>query len=166
MAIKKIRIIGDPVLREKCSDIEKIDKALLNLAEDMVDTLNERGGVGLSAPQIGVNKNVIIINLEDKFETYINPEIESLTDEEIEEEEGCLSIYAIQGFKVKRYPKVKVKAMDLRGNKITITASDLLARIFQHEIDHLNGILFIDHLNPKSRRDLLVEISRTESEQK
>ena len=166
MAIKKIRKIGDPVLREKCSDIEKIDKAVLNLVEDMVDTLSERGGVGLSAPQLGISKNIIIVNLEDKFETYINPGIKALSKEETEEDEGCLSIYAIQGFKVKRCPKVKVKATDLRGNIVTVTANDLLARVFQHEIDHLNGILFIDHLDPKSRRELLAEISRTESEKK
>ncbi len=164
MAVRKIRKIGDPVLREKCSEIEKIDKSILGLANDMIDTLAERGGVGLAAPQIGVSKKVIIINLGDKIEAYINPEVEILEDEEIDEEEGCLSIYAIQGFKVKRCSKIKVTATDLRGNKVAMTASDLPARIFQHEIDHLNGILFIDHLDPQSRKDLLVEIGREESE--
>ena len=164
MAVKKIRKIGDPVLREKCSDVEKIDKSMLALANDMIDTLAERGGVGLAAPQIGVSKKVIIINLEDKIETYINPEIEILEGEKTEEEEGCLSIYAIQGFKVKRCSKIKVTASDLRGNKLAITATDLPARIFQHEIDHLNGILYIDHLDPQSRRDLLAEINMAESE--
>ncbi len=164
MAVKKIRKIGDPVLREKCSDVEKIDKSMLALANDMIDTLAERGGVGLAAPQIGVSKKVIIVNFEDKIETYINPEIEILEDEEMEEEEGCLSIFAIQGFKVKRCSKIKVKAKNLRGNRITITATDLPARVFQHEIDHLNGILYIDHLDPQSRRDLLIEINRAESE--
>ncbi len=164
MAVKKIRKIGDPVLREKCSDVEKIDKSMLALANDMIDTLAERGGVGLAAPQIGVSKKVIIVNFEDKIETYINPEIEILEDEKMEEEEGCLSIFAIQGFKVKRCSKIKVKAKNLRGNRITITATDLPARVFQHEIDHLNGILYIDHLDPQSRRDLLIEINRAESE--
>ncbi len=166
MAIKKIRKIGDPVLREKSTNIEKIDKGVLTLVEDMVDTLNQRGGVGLSAPQIGVSKNIIIIYFEEKFETYINPVVEALTDEKIEEEEGCLSIYAIQGFKVKRFQKIKVTATNLRGKKVTITASDLMSRIFQHEIDHLSGILFIDLLDRKSRRELLSEISRTESGKK
>ena len=165
MAVKKIRKIGDPVLREKCTDIEKIDKGVLALAEDLVDTLNDRGGVGLSAPQLGVSKNVIIINLEDKFETYINPVIKIMTEEVIEEEEGCLSIYAIQGFKVKRWQKIKVTATDLRGKKVTIDASDMMSRIFQHEIDHLEGILFIDLLDQKSRRELLAEITKTESGQ-
>ena len=165
MAVKKIRKIGDPVLREKCSDIGKIDKSMLDLANDMIDTLSEKGGVGLAAPQIGVSKKVIVINLDDKIETYINPEIEILEDEKIEEEEGCLSVYSKQGFKVKTCLKIKVKAKDLRGNRVTITASDLPARIFQHEIDHLNGILFIDHLEPQSKRDLLAEISSEESGQ-
>ena len=105
-----------------------------------------------------------IKNLEDKIETYINPEIEILEGEKTEEEEGCLSIYAIQGFKVKRCLKIKVTASDLRGNKLAITATDLPARIFQHEIDHLNGILYIDHLDPQSKRDLLAEINMAESE--
>ncbi len=159
MAIKKIRKIGDPFLRGKSKNVGKIDSKLLGLVNDMIDTLNNEGGVGLSAPQIGITRRVIIVNFDDKIRTFINPEIEVLDDKKIESDEGCLSIYSIKGFCVKRFPRVKVKAKDLEGNDITLVAEDLLARIFQHEIDHLNGILYIDHLDPKSKRELLSKIN-------
>jgi len=159
MAVKKIRKIGDPVLREKSKNVGKIDSKLLELVNDMIDTLNNKGGVGLAAPQIGITRRVIIVNFDDKIRTFINPVIEVLDDKKIESDEGCMSIYSIKGFCVKRFPRVKVKAKDLEGNDITLVAEDLLARIFQHEIDHLNGILYIDHLDRKSKRELLSKIN-------
>jgi len=159
MAVKKIRKIGDPVLREKSKNVGKIDSKLLELVNDMIDTLNNEGGVGLAAPQIGITRRVIIVNFDDKIRTFINPVIEVLDDKKIESDEGCMSIYSIKGFCVKRFPRVRVKAKDLEGNDITLVAEDLLARIFQHEIDHLNGILYIDHLNRKSKRELLSKIN-------
>ena len=159
MAVKKIRKIGDPVLREKSKNVGKIDSKLLELVNDMIDTLNSEGGVGLAAPQIGITRRVIIVNFDDKIRTFINPVIEVLDDKKIESDEGCLSIYSIKGFCVKRFPRVKVKAKDLEGNDITLVAEDLLARIFQHEIDHLNGIMYVDHLDRKSKRELLSKIN-------
>lgn len=159
MAVKKIRKIGDPSLREKSKNVGKIDRKLLGLVNDMIDTLNNEGGVGLAAPQIGITRRVIIVNFDDKIRTFINPVIEVLDDKKIESDEGCMSIYSIKGFCVKRFPRVKVKAKDLEGNDITLVAEDLLARIFQHEIDHLNGILYIDHLDRKSKRELLSKIN-------
>ena len=116
MAIKKVRKIGDPVLREASSNIEKIDKPVLGLVRDMLDTLEKEGGVGLAAPQIGITKRIIIVRYEDKVETYINPEIEVIENKRIEGDEGCLSIYSIQGFQVKRHPKIKIRAMNIKGN--------------------------------------------------
>ena len=159
MAVKKIRKIGDPVLREKSRSVEKIDSKLLELVKDMVDTLNSEGGVGLAAPQIGITRRVIIVNLDDKIQAFINPVIEALDNKKIESDEGCLSIYSIQGFCVKRFSRIKVKAKDLKGNDVTLIVEDLLARIFQHEIDHLNGIIYIDHLDRKSKRELLSKIN-------
>ncbi|MBA7566806.1 Peptide deformylase [subsurface metagenome] len=159
MAVKKIRKIGDPVLREKSRSVEKIDSKLLKLVKDMIDTLNNEGGVGLAAPQIGITRRVIIVNFDDKIQTFINPVIEVLDNKKIESDEGCMSVYSINGFCVKRFPRVKVKAKDPEGNDITLVAEDLLARIFQHEIDHLNGILYIDHLDRKSKRELLSKIN-------
>ncbi|MFC2145534.1 peptide deformylase, partial [Actinomycetota bacterium] len=139
MAIKKIRKIGDPVLRETSSNVEDIDKSVLGLVSDMLDTLEGEGGVGLAAPQIGITKRIIVVRYEDKIDTYINPEIESLENKKIKEDEGCLSIYSIQGFQVKRYPKIKMKATNIKGNTEEFIAEDLLARVIQHEVDHLNG---------------------------
>jgi len=159
MAIKKVRKIGDPVLRETSSSVGEINKSVLGLVSDMLDTLEDEGGVGLAAPQIGITKRVIIVRYEDKVETYINPEIEVLENKKFEDDEGCLSIYSIQGFQVKRYPKIKIRATNLKGNTEEFIAEDLLARVIQHEVDHLNGILFIDHLNAASRRELLEKIN-------
>jgi len=159
VAVKEIRKIGDPVLREKSKDVEKIDSKLKNLVKDMIDTLKEEGGVGLAAPQIGITRRVFIVTLDDKFKAFVNPEIRVLGKGKIDSIEGCLSIYSIKDFCVKRFSKVEVKAKDLKGNDIKVVVEDLLARIFQHEIDHLNGILYIDRLDRKSKRELLAKIN-------
>jgi len=166
MAIRKIRKIGDPVLRETSSNVADIDKSVLGLVSDMLDTLENEGGVGLAAPQIGITKRIIIVRYEDKVDTYINPEIEALENKKVEEDEGCLSIYSIQGFQVKRYPKIKIKATNVKGNTEEFIIEDLLARVIQHEMDHLNGIMFIDHLGAASRRELLEKINEIKSKQK
>ncbi len=116
MAIRKVRKIGDPVLRETSNNVEKIDKPVLDLVSDMLDTLEEEGGVGLAAPQIGITKRIILVRYEDKVETYINPEIEIIENKRIEGDEGCLSIYSIQGFQVKRYPRIKIRTTNIKGN--------------------------------------------------
>lgn len=159
MAIRKVRKIGDPVLRETSSNIGKIDKPVLDLVSDMLDTLEEEGGVGLAAPQIGITKRIILVRYEDKVETYINPEIEIIENKRIEGDEGCLSIYSIQGFQVKRYPRIKIRTTNIKGNTEEFIAEDLLARVIQHEVDHLDGIMFIDHLDKASRRELLEKIN-------
>lgn len=164
MAVRKIRKIGDPVLREKSIEIKTIDKNILKLAKDMIDTLTkgEVEGVGLAAPQIGVAKRLIVVNFEDKINTLVNPEIEVLDDTEIEDEEGCLSLYSIK-CNIKRLKRIRIRATNLEGKTVDIEASDLLARIFQHEVDHLNGILIIDHLDRKSKMELLTKINEISS---
>lgn len=161
MAVKQIRKIGDPVLREKSREIETIDKNILKVAEDMIDTVSDGdiSGVGLAAPQIGILKRIIIVYLGEKFETFINPEFKILDNEMIEEEEGCLSVYSIKT-EVKRPRKIKVKAKNLKGEIVELEVEEIMARVFMHEIDHLNGILFIDHLNPKARKDFLSKVNR------
>jgi len=163
MAIRKVRKIGDPVLRETSSNIDKIDKPVLDLVSDMLDTLEGEGGVGLAAPQIGITKRIILVRYEDKVETYINPEIEVIENKRIEGDEGCLSIYSIQGFQVKRYPRIKIRTTNIKGNTEEFIAEDLLARVIQHEVDHLDGIMFIDHLDAASRRELLEKINEIKS---
>ena len=158
MAVKNVRKIGDPVLRESSKDVEKIDKTVLDLVKDMLDTLQDEGGVGLAAPQIGITRRIVLIRFEDKVETYVNPELEVLDDDLVEGDEGCLSIYSIQGFQVKRSPRIKVKAINIKGEPVEFIAEDMLARILQHEVDHLNGVLFIDHLDADSRMELLKKV--------
>lgn len=162
MARRKIRTFGDPVLRGKCKKIVKLDKSLINLIKDMTDSINEgyQPGVGLAAPQIGISKRVIIINYDDEIRAFINPEIEILEEEVEEDEEGCLSVPGIKEM-VNRHKKVKIKAQDIKGNDIEIVAEGFLARVFQHELDHLEGLLFIDRLDKKKKRELISKMHDT-----
>ena len=161
MAVKKIRKIGDPALREKSKRVEAIDKTLLALVEDMIDTVSDEdvAGVGLAAPQIGVLKRVIVVFTGEKFETFINPEITVLDEKMTSEDEGCLSVYSVKT-SVSRPKKILFKAMNLKNETVTIEAEDIAARIFLHEVDHLNGVLFIDHLEPSDRKEFLSKINR------
>jgi len=154
MAIRAIRTYLDPVLRVKTGRVEKIDNSLDQLIQDMIETMHAAPGVGLAANQIGVSLQLAVIDLSSREDdeqrhplmVIINPEILSL-EGTVVEEEGCLSIpdYAE---KVKRASKVRVRAQDLTGKSFEITAEGLLAKALQHEIDHLNGVLFIDRLSP------------------
>jgi peptide deformylase len=154
MAIREIRKYPDPVLRQKTGRVETIDSMIKRLIEDMVETMHDAPGVGLAANQVGVPLQVAVIDLstrEDPVRRHpllviINPEVLSQEGSVIEEE-GCLSIpeYAE---KVKRAQKVKVRALDRDGKSFEIEAEGLLAKALQHEIDHLNGLLFVDRLSP------------------
>jgi len=159
MAVKEVRKIGDPVLREKSKKVKKIDESVMQLVRDLTDTLKETGGVGMAAPQIGITRRVFIVNVDNKIHVFINPEIEVLDDQKIRSDEGCLSIYSIKDFNVKRFSKVKVRAKNLKWKDVEVVAEGLLARIFQHEIDHLNGVLFMDHLDRKSKQELLSRVN-------
>lgn len=142
MAVRIIRKFDDEVLRCKAKEIKKIDESIKKLITDMVDTMYEAEGVGLAAPQIGILKKVAVIDVGDGIMYLINPVIIEEEGEEINVE-GCLSFPGVFG-EVKRAAKVVVEAQDLTGEKQIIKGSGLLARALQHEIDHLNGIVFID----------------------
>ena len=143
MAIRNLRYEGDEILTKKSRPIEVIDDRIKELAEDMFDTMHKWDGLGLAGVQVGVLKRIIVIDLYDGVSKFclINPEIVELSDELMEVEEGCLS-FPNQFGKVVRHKKVKVKALDLDGKKVTLEAEDLLAQALQHEIDHLDGELF------------------------
>jgi len=159
MAVKTIKKLGDPVLRKTSEKVEKIDRGILELVKDMKDTVNsdEYTAVGLAAVQIGVLKRVVVVKLE-KTEVFINPEITILDNSQEEMHEGCLSLYSI-GCMLKRPKKVHVTAQNLKGKQISFDAEGMLARIFLHEVDHLNGKLFIDYLDSESKRELMLKIS-------
>ena len=144
MAIRQIRIKGDEVLRKKCRVIEKIDDRLLVLIEDMLDTMYEAEGVGLAGPQVGILKRVAVIDIGEGPIVLINPEIIESRGAYIDSE-GCLSIPNEQGY-VERPEYVKVKALNERGESIIVEGEDFLAKAICHELDHLDGILYIDKL--------------------
>jgi peptide deformylase len=142
MGIRMIVKHPDPVLREKCKAVKKFTPNLHKLLDDMAETMYEAEGVGLAAPQVGITKRVVVIDVGDGIIEMINPEIIEKKDEQFGPE-GCLSIPGLLG-DVRRAKWVKAKALDRHGNEITVEGEDLLARAIQHEIDHLNGVLFID----------------------
>jgi peptide deformylase len=142
MALRQIRKDGDDVLRKKSKIVKEITPSVLTLLDDMVETMYEEEGVGLAAPQVGILKRIVVIDVGDGIIELINPEIIEEDGEQVGAE-GCLSIPGLSG-EVKRPEKVKVKALNRNGDEIVLEGEGLLAVAFCHEIDHLNGILFTD----------------------
>ena len=151
MAIRDIVKIGQPVLRQRAAKVNRFGSGLKTLIDDMVETMRAAPGIGLAAPQIGVPERVIVVEIPEdekipgsgKLYTLINPEIVKASRDEVLGEEGCLSIPNLVG-DVWRAQWLTVKGLDVEGKEIRIKATDWLARAFQHEIDHLNGRLFVD----------------------
>lgn len=148
MAIRNIREDGDEILRKKCRTVEVVDNKIKQLVEDMLETMYKYNGVGLAAPQVGVLKRVVVIDIDDGNGPYvlINPEIIKKKGEQ-EVEEGCLSFPNKFG-KIIRPAEVTVKAWDIDGKEYKIKAKELLAQAISHEVDHLDGILFVDKVIP------------------
>jgi peptide deformylase len=151
MAIREITTFPDNVLRKETETVKEFNHNLKDLVDDMIETMREAPGVGLAAPQIGVSKRVVVIefgNEEDEtipkqLFVLVNPEIVKKSGEMVKGMEGCLSVPGLVG-EVERADVVTVRAQNLKGAKIKIRAQGWLARIFQHEIDHINGILYTD----------------------
>ena len=146
MAIRNIRISTDEVLRKKCKEVKEITPNLLTLLDDMADTMYEANGVGLAAPQVGILKRAVVIDIGEGLVELINPVILETSGSQTDDE-GCLSVpgkYA----PVERPNYVKAKAMDRDGNEFIIEGEELMARALCHEIDHLDGILYIDKALP------------------
>jgi len=151
MAILPIRTLPDPVLRQKAKKVSSIDRSVQRLIDDMLETMHETPGrVGLAAPQVGVSLRVIVIGIPDEEDIIlINPEIVRKRGERVLDE-GCLSLPGYFG-EIKRAESVTVKGRDRNGKEVRIRASELLAQALEHEIDHLNGIIYIDHLEDESQ---------------
>jgi peptide deformylase len=148
MALRELRKLGDEILRKKSRKIECVDGKIKILLEDMVETMHHEDGVGLAAPQVGVLKRAVVIDGgEGEIIKLINPVITAVEGKQ-SDEEGCLSLPGRSGI-VERPQKVTVKALNENGEEIIITGEDLIARAFCHEIDHLDGILFIDKVEKK-----------------
>lgn len=142
MALRQIRIDGDPILRKRSREVEKIDDRMLDLLDDMVETMRAANGIGLAAPQVGVLKRVIVIDLGEKPLKVINPVI-SEKEGAVKDIEGCLSVPKMRGT-VERPEKIKVIFMNENGDQLVMEPSGYLARVFCHEIDHLDGVLYTD----------------------
>ena len=151
MALREVRTDGDSILRKKCRDVAEIDDRILTLLDDMAQTMYEEDGVGLAAPQVGILKRIIVLDDGNGLIECINPEIVHMEGEQLDYE-GCLSVPHFRG-KVKRPSFVKVKALNRKGEQVEYEARDFLARIFCHEIDHLDGILFKDKSENLERID-------------
>ncbi len=146
MTFIPIRVAPDPVLRQKSKRVRNIDGSIQKLLDNMIETMHTAGGVGLAAPQIGVPLRVIVIGIPGEEEiALINPQIVRRAGER-PVNEGCLSIPGYVG-QIKRSVSVRVKGLDQKGKEIRIKADELLAQALEHEIDHLNGVLYIDHLD-------------------
>lgn len=142
MAVYRIINIGEDILREKAKEVKSVTPNIHKLLDNMAETMYDAEGIGLAAPQIGVPKRVVVIDIGDGLVELINPVIISKEGESIDQE-GCLSVPNVTG-EVKRAQKVVVQALDREGVLMEYEAEDLIARAFQHEIDHLDGILFVD----------------------
>jgi len=151
MAVLKVRKYGDPVLRRRASEVGEITPEIRKLVDDMVETMYDEVGIGLAAPQVGIALRLVVIADDETRDVrpLVNPVIVDRSGERTAEE-GCLSIPGIFAL-VNRAAWVRVEARDLDGQPVTIEGRDLLARVLQHEIDHIDGVLFIDRLDPLTR---------------
>lgn len=163
MTVLPIRTLGDPVLRERAVPVETFDDALRRLADDMVETMHAAPGVGLAANQVGVRLACFVYDDRDGNAGFVaNPELSGLEDEETIDE-GCLSVPGPY-HPTSRAMKVRLRGFDLEGKPLDVRAEGLLARIFQHETDHLNGKLYLDRLDDEGRRDVMRQLRELEVE--
>jgi peptide deformylase len=158
MPIRDIRLFPDPVLREAASPVTQVDDDLRRLIADMGETMRAAPGIGLAAPQVGIQQRVLVYSLheEEPIVALVNPEIVEREGEETDFE-GCLSIPGLS-YEVTRAQRVVVKGLDEQGGVVKIDATDLEARVLQHEIDHLDGILFIDRIDPELRKEAMKQL--------
>lgn len=160
MTVRTIRLFGDPVLRTPARPVETFDKELRRLVQDLTDTMMDAPGAGLAAPQLGVGLRVFTFYVDGEVGHLVNPDLD-LTDEQQDGEEGCLSIPGVYLDTPRAYGVV-AKGWNMHGDPVTIEGTMRKARAIQHETDHLDGILFIDRLDPEMRRQAMREIRASE----
>lgn len=154
----KIRFIGDPILRKKTTKVEEFGDNIKTIIENMISCMHRDDGIGLAAPQVGLTQSVLVVDIsglekDEHPKAFINPEIIEVSGESVVEE-GCLSIPGVRE-DVTRPDQIKLTYQDESGKKITAEYDGWMARVLQHEIDHLNGILFVDHISPIKRKMLI-----------
>jgi peptide deformylase len=177
MTVRRIVLLGDPVLRTPADEVATFDDALRSLVDDMFETMYHADGIGLAAPQIGLGLRVLVVDVRDRMEKHpggsgdgdgrialVNPRIEAASDETDKASEGCLSIPGLEDI-VERPARVEIHGFDPDGNAVHFEADDLFGRALQHEIDHLDGVLFLDRLSPLKRRMLLKKWEKARDEE-
>ncbi|HZB31542.1 MAG TPA: peptide deformylase [Streptosporangiaceae bacterium] len=160
MAVKPIRLFGDPVLRTPAEPVRDFDKELRTLVKDLSDTMMDAPGVGLAAPQLGVGLRVFTYFVDDVLGHLVNPGLD-LSDEQETDDEGCLSLPGLV-FPTPRSVGVVAKGFNMHGEPVTVEGTQLLARCVQHETDHLDGILFVDRMDPEQRKAAMKAVREAE----
>lgn len=153
MAIREIRVVPDPVLRTPCDPIKEITPAVRHLVQDLLDTVDDPGRAGLSANQIGVNLRAFSYNINGKIGYVLNPVLEETSGEQYGDE-GCLSVPGLW-YKTRRADYARVRGIDLEGKTVVLEGRGIMGRMLQHEIDHLNGHVYLDRLEKEERREAM-----------
>lgn len=161
MTVQPIRLFGDPVLRTPAEPVVDFDAELRKLVADLTDTMREQNGVGLAAPQLGVGLRVFTFDVDDVVGHLVNPVLHFPDEEEQDGQEGCLSIPGLY-FDTKRRRNVVAKGFNEYGDPVQLVGTGLMARCIQHETDHLDGVLFIDRLDPQARKEAMKAIREAE----
>jgi len=159
----EIRKYGDPVLRRKAASVERIDEETKRTCQTMIEAMLRAKGMGIAAPQIGVSQRIIVLDTDGELHILVNPELVETSAEKVEIQEGCLSVPGVEAL-VPRHVGACLRGTTLEGGTAEIRGEGVRARAMQHEIDHLNGVLFVDYLSPARRRSLLKEYSRKQKE--
>lgn len=168
MALRRIELYGSKVLRRPADPVEDIDDEVRALVRDMFETMYDAKGIGLAAPQVGISRRIVVLDVEEESGesnrvALVNPRLESRTAKKDKQAEGCLSVPGVEGI-VQRPVSVVVDGMDQEGRSVRLEAEGLFARALQHEIDHLDGVLFIDRLSPLKRQLLLKKWRKLQAE--
>lgn len=153
-----IRLVGDPVLTASATEVTEIDDRLIQLSKVMYEAMLRAQGIGLAAPQIGVSKRFFVYDLGEGLKSIINPEIKETSGEWVYEE-GCLSVPGYS-WEITRPKEILINGMDMDGNEVEVEADELFSRLIQHEVDHLNGVLLLERLDPDERKKALREIRK------
>jgi peptide deformylase len=157
-AQKEIRVIGDPVLRERAAEVTNVDRSLRKLAKRMMTIMYDAPGIGLAAPQVGVLQRLIVYDVDDDPRVLVNPVLSDFSEETEESDEGCLSVPGLT-MPVARSLRIRVTGLDEHGDRVEFIAEDVVARVIQHEIDHLDGILIVDRTSRAARAAVLRELA-------
>ncbi|MDR1118676.1 MAG: peptide deformylase [Bifidobacteriaceae bacterium] len=157
MAIREIRVIGDPVLRTRCEPVTSVDERVRALVADLLETVDQEGRAGLAANQIGVSLRAFSYNIEDEVGYVLNPEVAELSEKTQDGDEGCLSVPGLW-FPTKRAEYARVVGTDLDGNEVMVEGVGLMARCLQHEVDHLDGHLYLDRLDRAVRKKAMAAV--------